>query len=248
MPGGGVETVETGSASGTSVVRVRGAVEEVARAACEAVLHALAVDRGPVVCDLTRVHGAISAQSVALLAAPTRHTRDWPGTPVGFVCPPGPLRFHLARRGGPHVVLTQRVAEAFTLVQNHPKVTVIRQRLPATAQSAAVARDLVGLACQDWGRLTQLGPAAAIMGELIHNAVGPARADLRVTVAQCGPALRLSVGDRSLASPRRQPADLVAVHGHGVFLVSSLAQSWGVLPTGDGGKVVWAVLSPPPPM
>lgn len=243
-----VETVDTAEGSGMSVVRVQGPLADVARPACQAVLHALAVDRGPVVCDLTRTTGPISAQALVLLAAPARHTRDWPGTPIGFACPPGHLRFHLARQAGPHVVVTQRVPEAVNVVQNHPRVTVLRQQLPAIPQSAAIARDLVAKACQDWGRPTQLGPAGAIMGELVNNAVPHARTDLQVTLAQCGPALRLSVGERSSSPSRLQPADRVAVSSRGVFLVSSLAQSWGVLPTSDGNKVVWAVLTTTPPL
>ncbi len=158
-------TVETAS-SGTSVVRARGALVEVDRLACEAVLHLLAVGDGPVVCDLTRGHGAISPESTALLATPARHTRDWPGSPIAFACPPGHLSFHLARAGGPHVVVTHRVADAMTLLQNQPTVTAIHRRLPAIPRSApVVARKMVARACDEWDRPTQLGPPGVIVSE-----------------------------------------------------------------------------------
>ncbi len=105
---------------------------------------------------------------------------------------------------------------------------------------------MVAHACDEWGRHAELGPAVAIVRELVTNAVMHARSGLSVTIAQCGPALRICVRDGSPAPPILQPAEPTALHCRGVFLVAALARSWGVLPTGDGGKVVWPSSTPNP--
>ncbi len=103
------------------MVRAEGALEDVDRLACEAILHLLALGHGPVLCDLTRVDGAISAGPAVLLAAPTRHTRDWPGSLIAFACPTGEFRSQLARQVGAHVVLTHGATEAMARLQHQPR-------------------------------------------------------------------------------------------------------------------------------
>ena len=57
-----------------------------------------------------------------------------------------------------------------------------------------------------------------------------------------GAGVSLAVRDASSERPQPQPVEASRPRGRGLLLVATLADAWGVLPTGDGGKVVWAVL------
>ena len=52
----------------------------------------------------------------------------------------------------------------------------------------------------------------------------------------------LAVGDGGTPPAAGQPMDTSRVTGRGMLLVAAFSRSWGVLPTVDGGKVVWSVL------
>ena len=70
--------------------------------------------------------------------------------------------------------------------------------------------------------------------------------DLSVSVARCGAWMRLAVRDANSRVPLPQRVDTSEVSGRGMLLVAAVSEAWGVLPTRDGGKVVWAVLPPVP--
>jgi hypothetical protein len=58
-------------------------------------------------------------------------------------------------------------------------------------------------------------------------------------------ALRLTVRDYGRTLSRLRPSAL-ELHGRGRSVVAGLSRAFGVMPTADGGKVVWAVLEAPP--
>jgi len=57
-------------------------------------------------------------------------------------------------------------------------------------------------------------------------------------------ALRLTVADHGRAVPGLLTPGF-DLHGRGLTVVAGLSKAFGVLPTTDGGKVVWAVLDAP---
>jgi len=57
-------------------------------------------------------------------------------------------------------------------------------------------------------------------------------------------ALRLTVRDHGPGLPD-QPDSVLDLHGRRLTVVAGLSRAFGVLPTADGGKVVWAVLDAP---
>ena len=59
--------------------------------------------------------------------------------------------------------------------------------------------------------------------------------------------LRLTVRDNSPELPRQRFSQF-DLHGRGLSVVSSRSRAYGVLPTADGGKVVWAVLNAARPL
>ena len=68
-----------------------------------------------------------------------------------------------------------------------------------------------------------------------------ARTHLTVSLSRAEGRLRIAVRDASSDQPRPQPLDSFRTSGRGLQIVASLTRAWGVHPTQDGGKVVWAV-------
>jgi hypothetical protein len=70
--------------------------------------------------------------------------------------------------------------------------------------------------------------------------------DIDLAVAWNLAALRLTVRDNSPNMPYQQNSGL-GTQGRGLTIAAGLSRAFGVLPTADGGKVVWAVLTLPDP-
>ena len=105
-----------------------------------------------------------------------------------------------------------------------------------------MARQRVAEACLDWECGIQLEAATLIVSEMVTNALLHAGTMLELSVARCEDRLRLAVADGNTGRPQPQPLDTAGVTGRGMLLVAAFSRAWGVLPTADGGKVVWAVL------
>jgi anti-sigma regulatory factor (Ser/Thr protein kinase) len=225
------------------LVDVGGEISDVAEPAYQAVLSAAAEEPVAVVCDLSGVHGRRDVSAVARLAFLGAEVQDWPGTPIGVVCPDLGLRNGLAgQHDGRYLVLGERRGEVLAQLATVTPPTVIRVPLPATARSARAARDLVARACLDWGCNSQIGAATLIVSELVTNAVLHAGTDLWVSLARSGSRLRLAVHDNNDLLPTLRVPDPTHISGRGMLLVAGVSQSWGAVHTSTGGKVVWAVL------
>jgi hypothetical protein len=228
---------------GTDVIALHGRLRELAEAAHEALLEALADDPARVLCDLSGVTGLPDPDAVGLLASVGSEVRQWPGTPLGLVCPRPDLRHSLGRQpDSEYLVIADRRRRVLAGLVRRPRPTVIRAPLPPVARSARAARDLVARTCLDWECGAQVGAATLVVSELVTNAMLHAGTDLSVSVARCGPQLRLAVRDANSRVPEPRRPDPTQVAGRGMLLVAAVSQAWGVLPTSDGGKVVWAVL------
>jgi hypothetical protein len=69
--------------------------------------------------------------------------------------------------------------------------------------------------------------------------------DIEVSVARCGPRLRIAVRRAGTRPARVVDPETLDIAGPAMMLVEGVSESWGVLPTRDGGAVVWAVLLDP---
>ena len=224
-------------------VEVHGPLPEVADAAYRAVLVALGEEPDEVVCDLSGVTGPLPAECVSVLASIGAEVQEWPGSPVGVVCPNGVLLQRLAQHpDAQHLILAARRGTVLSRLADSPPRTVRRTPLPPEARSAGAARQLVAEACMDWDCGIQLEAATLIVSEMVTNALLHAGTMLELSVARCEHRLRLAVGDGGTRRPRAQPVDTSRITGRGMLLVAAFSRSWGVLPTEDGGKVVWSVL------
>jgi hypothetical protein len=226
-----------------ALVDVRGPFGSVAAPAYRAVLQALADEPSAVLCDLSRVTGPADADVVALVGSLGAQVRHWPGTPVGVVCPSADVRRRLLGHGdGQHLVLRLRRAAVLSHLAQFPRPTSIRRVFAPVAESVRAARDLVAHACLDWGCGAQADAAMLVTSELVTNALVHAGTGPRVFVARSGSRLRLAVRDGNATGPQPRRVGPSSPNGRGMVLVAAMSRAWGVLPTAEEGKVVWAVL------
>ena len=198
-----------------------------------------------VVCDLSAGLENADAGAVELLARVGRHVRNWAGVPVAVVCPDPQVHLALAAHPlGRHLIVRESVPEAMSVVLWPPTPSVESLHLAPHPTSSRTSRDFVSRTLLHW-RLGELLPAASlVVSELVTNSTVHAGTEIDLSLAWQRPALRLTVRDHSSALPRQQEAGL-EVHGRGLAIIASLSRAFGVLPTADGGKVVWAVLEAP---
>jgi hypothetical protein len=209
----------------------------------------LALADGPrgVVCDLSNMLEDADPVAVEVLAAAGRHVRDWPGIPVAVACPDPLVREALrAHPVGGHLILTPSLFSAVSEVLATPNLSVESRRLAPHPTAPRAARDFVTRTLLDW-RLGRVIPfASLVVSELVSSSSIDAGTDIDVSVVWDRGALRLTVLDHGPARPNQCPS-VRDLHRRALTVVAGLSRSFGVLPTADGGKVVWAVLDAPQP-
>jgi hypothetical protein len=177
-----------------------------------------------------------------VLATAGRHLRDWPGIPVAVVCPdPIVCEAFRAHPLGGHLIVTTSLFSAMSEVPATPALAVEWLHLSPHPTAPRASRDFVTRALLDW-RLSRVIPfASLVISELVASSTVSAGTDIDLSVAWNVEALRLTVQDHGHVLPH-QGHTVHDLHGRGLTVVSGLSCTFGVLPTGGGGKVVWAVL------
>jgi anti-sigma regulatory factor (Ser/Thr protein kinase) len=94
----------------------------------------------------------------------------------------------------------------------------------------------------DWGLGRLIPSASLVVSELVTNSTIHAGSGVDLSISWDLEALRLTVRDNSPELPR-QRFSRFDQNGRGLSVVAGLSRSFGVLPTADHGKVVWAVLN-----
>jgi hypothetical protein len=209
----------------------------------------LALADGPrgVVCDLSAVLEGTDPVAVEVLATAGRHVRDWPSIPVAVACLDPQVREALrAQPLGGHLIVTPSLFSAVSAVLATPTLSVQWLRLAAHPTAPRASREFVTRTLMDW-RLGRVIPFASLVtSELVASSSINAGTDIGLSVAWDHGALRLTVRDQGPALPGQRPSSLY-LHGRRLTVVAGLSRAFGVLPTADGGKVVWAVLEAPQP-
>jgi hypothetical protein len=122
----------------------------------------------------------------------------------------------------------------------------LRRMLPATAESASVARWLITDLLRDLVDEDTLDTAALLTTELVSNAIRQTREELVLTVALTADRVRVGVADSSHRRPQLVQVGSRDTSGRGLHLVEAMADRWGVEPDGRGlGKTVWFELDVP---
>ena len=226
-----------------AVVAGVGPLEDVVDDLRRAVLLSLAEEPRAVVCDLTGVLDGRDADAQLLLATMGEQVRDWPAVPLAVPCPDPALRRRLRQQPMSELVLLRSTkAQALAAVGRIAPPPTVRLQLAPHATASRVARDFVSRTCLDWGIAQGIASACLVVSEMVTNGLRHAVTDLDLALARHGGILRLALRDHS-DEPLREPSyDLHGVGGRGLALIAACSRAWGVLPTVDGGKVVWAVL------
>jgi hypothetical protein len=229
------------------VLEVAGRLSDVVEDLDRAIQLALADGPRGVVCDLSAVFEGAEAGAIEMLATAGRHVRDWPAIPVAVACPELRIRESLASDHlGAQLIVTASKLPALTAVLASSVPTVEWLRLAPHPTASRASREFVARVLLGWGLGWVIPSASLAVSELVTNATIHAGTDIDLSVAWNLGALRLTVRDRHPGMPRQQKASLDP-HGRGLSVVAGLSRAVGVLPTSEGGKVVWAVLNAPLP-
>ncbi len=226
-----------------AVVAAVGRLEDVVTDLGRTVLMALAEDPKAVVCDLSAVIDGSDADAASLMAAAGRQVRDWPAVPIAMPCPDPVLRQRLRRQPmSEHVLLRATPGQALTAVGSSVAPVAARLPLAPSATASRLARDFVSRTCLDWGLAQGIASACLVVSELVTEGLRHAVTDMDLALARHGAILRLAVRDPSAHPPSAQDRAPDGLQGRGRALVEACSRAWGVLPTAEGGRVVWAVL------
>src|SRR5664280_2027565 len=230
------------------VVQVAGRLSDVVQDLDRVIQLILADEPRGVVCDLSGVFKGASPAAVEVLAGAGRHVRDWPGIPVAMACPDLQLRQVLrAHPLGGHLIVAESLFSARNAVLDAPTLTVARLRLAPHSSAPGASRDFVTRTLLDWRLSGVIACARLVVSELVPSSTVNAGTGVDLSVVWDRGALRLTVRDHSTALPGQRHC-VLGLHGRGLTVVAVLSRSFGVLPTSEGGKVVWAVLDVPRPI
>jgi hypothetical protein len=209
----------------------------------------LALADGPrgVICDLSAARESEEPFAVDMLATAGRHVRDWPAIPVVVVCPDPQVREALrAHRLGRHLIVAESLFCAVSAVLAGPTCSVESRRLMPHPTAPHAARNFVTRTLLNW-QLNEVAPSASqVASELVASSSINAGTDIDLSLTWNHDALRLAVRDQGPGLPGQAHTGL-DLCGKSLTVVAEHSRAFGVLPTTNGGKVVWAVLEAPRP-
>jgi anti-sigma regulatory factor (Ser/Thr protein kinase) len=117
--------------------------------------------------------------------------------------------------------------------------------LPPHKIASRQAHRVLEWALRDWALDGDLADdARVVLSELVTNALTHSLDVFRLTLRLHGERLLIEVWDAADGMPRVGVPEDLAVNGRGMFLVDALSRRWGVRAEPDGGKTVWAELTP----
>jgi Histidine kinase-like ATPase domain len=135
------------------------------------------------------------------------------------------------------------------------------------ASSVHAARDFSLATLRRWGVAGRRDDIAAVVSELMTNALRHGRPDhgptepgqpetgqpesgrpaprwpVRLGLVQPGPWVLCAVSDLSAEPPVPKELDYLAESGRGLHIVGALCDLWGFTTPSGGGKVVWALFA-----
>ncbi len=180
--------------------------------------------------------------SLAALAPLGQHADAWPGTAVVVACRNDELRRDLAERlDTPRLRFASSMLAGTALVADDPSPLRAELTLPRHPASVGAARRFLARTCEEWHLSGCVDAGALVVSELAANAVQHTVDQVTVVLVGDGAGtVRIGVRDQARDAPETVDADIEALGGRGLLVVEALSESCGALPTGDGGKLVWA--------
>ena len=164
--------------------------------------------------------------------------------PLAVSCPdPRFLKTLQAHPLGRHLIVAESLFSAMSAVLATPVVAVESLRLAPHPTAPRASRNFITRTLLDW-QLNHVIPfASLVVSELVASAIN-AGTDIELSIAWRLGALRLSVQDRDPAQLRQHLA-APDLSGRGRTVVAGLSRAFGVLPSANTGRVLWAVLDAP---
>ncbi|SER97746.1 hypothetical protein SAMN05216199_1655 [Pedococcus cremeus] len=179
--------------------------------------------------------------SLAVLRPLVEHAEAWPETPLVVAChDPGVLEQLRERLGGTFLRFVSSMLAGTAQVADGPEPLQAELVLPRHPASVGAARRFLGRTCEEWHLEGCVDAGSLVVSELAANAVQHTVDQIRVTLVSDGSTLRIGVRDQTRDAPATVAADIESLNGRGLVVVEALSASCGALPTGDGGKLVWA--------
>ncbi|MEU5595165.1 PAS domain S-box protein [Streptomyces sp. NPDC020298] len=120
-------------------------------------------------------------------------------------------------------------------------LAAVTTALPATPASVPEGRAFLSRTLTSWECAAAADDALLLLSETLTNAVQHAEGPLGLRLCRTDTDLTVEVSDRSPHLPQPRLASEDEESGRGLFLVRTLADSWGVRPT-DEGKTTWFTL------
>ena len=233
---------------GSGVVRITGRYRLPSDVASE-LKHVLAENPLVVILDMDEVAG--NSRSLPDVFEPVAsYLAAWPGTLV-VVCAPHPAK--AARLLPPTIidrVIVSRTWEdgldrAREIIPHQHRTTTFLQPHPEACEDG---RTFARRTLHDWRLEDLTWPASLVVSELVTHSIVHADTALDLTLSRIDERIRIAVHDygsdnlriTQLATPD-DPLEDPLLH-RGLLLVRALTRSWGVFPSRDHGKTVWAVM------
>lgn len=184
---------------------------------------------------------------VAAIADSVREAASWHEVVMVVACHDEPLRHQLQDcLGDLGVATSSSMLNGWAAVLAHRRPRRAERTWTSRPASVPLARRFVRATCEKWG-LPDRGPnAELVVSELAGNTTQHALGRLTVVLSSDGSTLRVAVRDQSHRPPVDLDAGVTAETGRGLSIVQAVGETWGVLPSGDGGKLVWATIGPQP--
>ncbi|MBP2047708.1 PAS domain S-box-containing protein [Streptomyces griseochromogenes] len=120
-------------------------------------------------------------------------------------------------------------------------LAAVTTELPAAAASVPEGRAFLSRTLASWECTSSSDDALLLLSETLTNAVQHAEGPLGLRLCRTLTDLTVEVSDHSPHLPQPRLAAQDEESGRGLFLVRTLADSWGVRPT-DEGKTTWFTL------
>jgi anti-anti-sigma regulatory factor len=239
-------TVATDFATGIADVTARGTLDlTTAPVMRRALMKAAAEEPDRIVVDLNETAITDNGAVAALIALASRLSESRIGVAVHVR--PGDTADLLRRLLLSRVPVRDDRPDAIAALadpdQRHRRLRIHLMPVPT---APAQARELVDLACVNWGLRIDRDIARLVVSELVTNVVDHAGTDVDVSLVRTRTHLIIQVGDRSRETPTMSGGSVGAgqVEDLGLALVNATASGWGFRAT-DTGKTVWATLRLP---
>jgi anti-sigma regulatory factor (Ser/Thr protein kinase) len=224
------------------LVHVTGAATQVGEPIDRLVQFALADNPRAVICSLPRA--ASDDLPMDPIASMGRHVQQWPAIPIAVACPDESTRTALrGHEDGRHLTVVPSIRHAwFEIAATEPAIEA-RLKLPSHPSAGPAARQFLTRTWLDWHARDAIETGCLVISELVTNAVRHSKTGIEVTLGRHDGLLRIAVRDPDPAHPVALDPDPFRISGRGIRLVETISRDLGVLPTHDGGKVVWATVN-----